>query len=1531
MKKLLLFLFIMSITGISFGQKLHQQSSLSTTSGKAISEDKNFTNSYSIMQENAGIENAYTEPVVSYGPTSGGSRGPADTYIVLPHNGATSQNSRAPNNFWNFQRTEYLITASEMAASGFPSGSNISAIGFLVQMAGVGALNGTLNVWLKNTTDVTYTLGTDWITTGFTQVSSNGSFNMPVNGNYNISSFTSGAPFTYTGGGIYVAWEFSSPGGTIGTTVITHYCNNSLAASLQGGRSTSVMPTALGVASAFRPATVFSTTSETDILDVSNIYTHGKVPTPLGTPTPIAVRVVNSSASAATFDLTITVRDVTTSTIRYTSTQTGITLAAGVNGTTSFTGWIPTITEDVNVSASSSTAAGETFTLNNTLSVVSNVNTNLYSYTYGTPVISANYGFTFPGIGIFASKYTMNGLGTVTGANLFLSATNTVGNTISAVVLNSAGVIVAQSSTYTILSTDLGFYKNLSFPTPVAFNNEIFYVGLLSTAGAAQWHPFALSTEIPQRGSTFYTFSATGGTPSEFILNFKCNFEAQVVSFAGISAPSAFTATPFSTSQINLAWTPNINDDKVLVAWSSDGIFGTPVNGNVYNPNDLIAGGGIVLQNSTDPTFNHTSLAPGAHYYYKIWSGDGSVFSSGLTADAFTVCNPTGAPWSENFELTTFPPSCWTKTASPTWARSAACSGYGIGTASAKADFYNYSSPAPFDLISLPYSSGTLVSPQLKFDYAYAAYDDAGGPYVDQLDVYYSTNNGVSYTLLLAMPGGLTGILNTYGPTSLSSAFVPTAAQWASQSLSLPSGTNSIKFTATSAFGNNLYIDNVTVQEAPLCNVPTAIIASAVTQTTATISWTASSSNPTGGYQYEVRTSGAGGSGATGLVANGSTPAGDVDADITGLSANTDYFVYVRSDCGGSFSTWASGTFATPCNVIVAPFTETFETLPDCWTISGGAYNWAIVTGASGYGVGTGSANANFYNINNTVPFDLYTPVFDISTIVNPQLKFDFAYATYIDEVDKLDVYYSTNGGANYTLLMEMPGGTTGILNTGGMITSSFVPGASQWKTQLLTLPAGTNKIAFRAISAYGNNLFIDNVTVREAQYLTTFNLDMSTAFGFVPGTDVVYATGSFTGWAEPGNPGSIMMTQVGSTLIYTATTELLPGSYEYKYFKNAGWGGGEWASGPNRSLTVTASTSLNDTWSGSIGWANLQWPASGTVTLGGIYDVYAQVNIPNGITGAPGSAYGLQSWIGYSTSPTNPSTWTNWVPATFNTQMGDNDEFTFNLGSAIASPGTYYYASRFKFGNMPFVYGGFNGGFWDGTTNVSGVLTVDPPTTKTLAVKAFIQGFWNGTSMNQVQDADMDLTTFNKFTGTTADTLSVLLADAFTPFGYVFESHNVNINPDGTMTVSVPASLSGSYYIVIKQRNSVETWSATAVSFSGGIITYDFTTSASQAYGSNQIDLNGDGTVWGLYSGDITSSTAGLKDEYVDFFDLNEIFNLNLISAFGFQPADITGDGFVDFFDVNMVYNNNLNSVGMNTPPNPAKRPNAGGTSLSR
>lgn len=125
-----------------------------------------------------------------------------------------------------------------------------------------------------------------------------------------------------------------------------------------------------------------------------------------------------------------------------------------------------------------------------------------------------------------------------------------------------------------------------------------------------------------------------------------------------------------------------------------------------------------------------------------------------------------------------------------------------------------------------------------------------------------------------------------------------------------------------------------------------------------------------------------------------------------------------------------------------------------------------------------------------------------------------------------------------------------------------------------------------------------------------------------------------------------------------------------------------------------------------SIGWCNLQWPPNGSIDVGQNFNVYGQVWL-NGVTDQPGQGVGMQAWVGWSEINTDPSTWVNWVPATFNVDVGNNDEFTADLGTAIGQAGSYYYAIRYQYQGQAYVYGGYPNGFWDGTNNVNGELTI--------------------------------------------------------------------------------------------------------------------------------------------------------------------------------------------------------------------------------
>src|SRR5690349_13349910 len=90
---------------------------------------------------------------------------------VLANDGWTSGNARAPQTRNAFERSVYLIKATELAAAGFTSGSSPTAIGWNYQTGGT-AGSAPLIVYIQNTADTTNTKSTTWATaiTGMTIV-----------------------------------------------------------------------------------------------------------------------------------------------------------------------------------------------------------------------------------------------------------------------------------------------------------------------------------------------------------------------------------------------------------------------------------------------------------------------------------------------------------------------------------------------------------------------------------------------------------------------------------------------------------------------------------------------------------------------------------------------------------------------------------------------------------------------------------------------------------------------------------------------------------------------------------------------------------------------------------------------------------------------------------------------------------------------------------------------------------------------------------------------------------------------------------------------------------------------------------------------------------------------------------------------------------------------------------------------------------------------------------------------------------------
>ena len=286
--------------------------------------------------------------------------------------------------------------------------------------------------------------------------------------------------------------------------------------------------------------------------------------------------------------------------------------------------------------------------------------------------------------------------------------------------------------------------------------------------------------------------------------------------------PSGVTATAISSSQIDVAFTPNASSNNVVIVYNLTGTFTTPTGTPVVG--GTLAGGEVLYINTISP-YSHLSLISSTHYYYKLFSYNGSIYSDGVAVDATTLCGVFAAPWTQDFESGVFPPLCWSITpATPLlWNNStglaAGISGYGVGTASAWADFWGISSGTPVDLISFDYNASGLISPQIKFDWTY---EDYSATTRDTLKIYYSIDAGTNWVLLATGYGAASGsglfnlVTNDKGSGEYGGSGNPVlSTDWMTISFGLPAGTNKVKFTAVSDFGNNLFVDNIKIEEAP--------------------------------------------------------------------------------------------------------------------------------------------------------------------------------------------------------------------------------------------------------------------------------------------------------------------------------------------------------------------------------------------------------------------------------------------------------------------------------------------------------------------------------------------------------------------------------------------------------------------------------------------------------------------------------------------------------------------------------------------
>lgn len=211
-------------------------------------------------------------------------------------------------------------------------------------------------------------------------------------------------------------------------------------------------------------------------------------------------------------------------------------------------------------------------------------------------------------------------------------------------------------------------------------------------------------------------------------------------------------------------------------------------------------------------------------------------------------------------------------------------------------------------------------------------------------------------------------------------------------SSSLSSGYSTSQFTTTAP--------------APTCDAPTGLASSAITSSGATVSWSAVSGANSYDVDYAVHNSGSWTNVATGTTST--------SANITGLTASTNYDWRVRTNCSSVSSGYSTGQFSTIADPNTCPDNyESNNTSATAATIAANSTITATIAPAGDqdyFSFSTSGSQKNFKVTLSNLPANYILKVYDSKGIQLPG--------------SDLSVAYNTNKAGTYKILVSGATGT---------------------------------------------------------------------------------------------------------------------------------------------------------------------------------------------------------------------------------------------------------------------------------------------------------------------------------------------------------------------------------------------------------------------------------------------------------------------------------------------------------------------------
>ena len=219
---------------------------------------------------------------------------------------------------------------------------------------------------------------------------------------------------------------------------------------------------------------------------------------------------------------------------------------------------------------------------------------------------------------------------------------------------------------------------------------------------------------------------------------------------------------------------------------------------------------------------------------------------------------------------------------------------------------------------------------------------------------YSHTASCGNFTVKISVNDGATWTeIGSYGNTTTGTSYSD-PGEFASAEINLTAYMGQIvrlQFFANANYGDGaIFVDNVSIQEAPDCIKPGGLDVYEIQAEGALVSWNNDNFDGTG-WVYAC------------LPADEEAPEGAAmipvavnSLNLTGLTEKTDYVFYLRKVCGESFSEGISAPFKTLAKPMAMPFIEDFNDLtsgiPEFWnneegTMTTASYRWNYT--ASGY------------------------------------------------------------------------------------------------------------------------------------------------------------------------------------------------------------------------------------------------------------------------------------------------------------------------------------------------------------------------------------------------------------------------------------------------------------------------------------------------------------------------------------------------------------------------------------------------------